>query len=621
MSTFKPGFLLAVTGLLLCSLSGVALAQDGPGSSPLVVAPVANGVLASGTNHDLWFQTVDGSDAWRRVPLSKTAALDKLICAGDASGVCIISYHDVNGPHTDIYQTQTGALGPFPISAPYISAFPSRDHLYYLALGEDQKSWDLMGYNFADLSARFVGTVKPEEGLSFVPVDGQLTPLAFKDNIARQVAVSPAFPPFKLGRSDGEIFTNDSLLLPDDWMVQTEVLPGQRVILTAQLHKVQTPEGAKVVLSPGEHAIVAMPVNGEWIFNSNNVAMNVNEDIVAELSGPHTHGIGVLCRKADGQTGFQSVADFAPFETMQILGLTTGQGFVIIRYDLGHSAKFAYLSLKGAPGYKSRTCADTQATLTDLDIPQTNNADKIDITAGYATRPDGTQIPYLIAAPKGVPIEHVLIDVYGAYGKSRDFPYITGSIPTDLEQTHTALVYPVVRGDGNLGYAYGVASAAPNRDKAVEDVTAVARAVSASFPGLKAKPTVRGSSAGGWLAMAAALAHPDMFSGAIGYSGMYELSGSPQTTASFRFFEDADDLSQRSAAIQTACPHLQFRFLHARNDNIAPYPQAVAFADKLKAAGCPVDFETFDTGGHSIEITFDHADDAKRREHAYFDPF
>jgi dienelactone hydrolase len=618
---FKPGFLLAKMGLLFCCLSDVAFAQNGPGPSPLVVVPVANGVLASGTNHDIWFLPIDGSDAWRRVPLSKTAALDNVVCAGDASGVCIISYHDVNGPHTDIYQTQTGALGPFPISAPYISAFPTRDHLYYLALGEDQKNWDLMSYSFADLSAHLVGTVKPDEGLSFVPVDGQLTALAFKDDIARQVAVSPAFPPLKLGRSDGEIFTKDSLLLPESWMVQTEEVPGQRAILTAQLHKVQAPEGAKVVLSPGEHAIVAMPVNGESIFNPNNVAMNVNEDIVAELSGPRARGLGVLCRKADGLTGFKSIANFAPFETVQIIGQAMGQGFIIVQYDLGHSAKFAYLSLKGTPGYKSRTCADTQATLTDLDIPQTNNADKIDITISHVTRPDGTQIPYLIAAPKGVPVEHVLIDVYGAYGKSRDFPYITGSIPPDLEQTHTALVYPIVRGDGDLGYAYGVASAAPNRGKAVEDVTAVARAVSASFPGLKAKPTVRGSSAGGWLAMAAALAHPDLFSGAIGYSGMYELSGSPQTTASFRFFEDVDDLGQRSEAIKAGCPHLRFRFLHARNDNITPYTQAVAFADKLKAPGCPVDFETFDTGGHGIDITFDHADDAKRREHAYFDPF
>jgi dipeptidyl aminopeptidase/acylaminoacyl peptidase len=220
-----------------------------------------------------------------------------------------------------------------------------------------------------------------------------------------------------------------------------------------------------------------------------------------------------------------------------------------------------------------------------------------------------------------VPIEHVLIDVFGAYGTSRDFPYLKESVLTNLEQTHTALVYPIVRGDGNLGYAYGVASAAPNRDKAVEDVAAVARVLSASLPGLKARPVVRGSSAGGWLAMASALAHPDLFSGAIGYSGIYDLLNNPQTTTTYRFFEAADDLAHRSAAIQAACPYLHFRFLHARNDNIAPYPQAVAFADKLKAAGCPVDFETFDMGGHSIEITFDHADDAKRREHAYYDPF
>jgi len=585
------------------------------------VTPVADGVLASGTNRDLWFQTVDGSGAWRRVPLSKTAELDKLICAGDASGVCIISYHDVNGPHTDIYQTQTGALGPFPIPAPYVSAFPSRDHLYYLALGQDQKSWDVMDYNFADLSARLVGTVKPEEGLFFAPVDGELTPLASIGDMARQVAVSPAFPPFKLGRNQGELITKDSLLLPENWTIQNEAVPGQRSILTAQLHKVQDSQGAKVIISPGANAVVAMPVNRDWIFNPNNIAMNVDEDIVAELSGPRMHGLGILCRKADGQPGFQSVADFSPFETVQILGLTTGRGFVIIRHDLGHSNTFTYLSLEGPPGYQWRICADTHATLTDLGFPQTNNGDKIEITVSHAAQPDGTQIPYLIAAPKGAPVKHVLIDVYGAYGTSRDFPYIMGTVLTRLEQTHTALVYPIVRGDGNSGYAYGVASAAPNRDMAVEDVAAVARAVSASFPGLKDRPAVRGSSAGGWLAMASALAHPDLFSGAIGYSGVYDLVASRQTTMSNHFFEAADGLDQRSAAIQAACPHLQFRFLHARDDTVTPYSQAVAFADKLKAAGCPVEFETFDTGGHKIDITFDHADDAKRREHAYYDPF
>ena len=239
-----------------------------------------------------------------------------------------------------------------------------------------------------------------------------------------------------------------------------------------------------------------------------------------------------------------------------------------------------------------------------------------------AISPDGTKVPYTVLMAKGVTPEHVIIDVYGSYGFRRAFDEYHAMTHDEMAAAKTAIAFAVVRGDGNFGYDYAIASRTPYRDLAVADVAAVAQDIGKLLPGLTDKPAVRGQSAGGWLAFKAALTHPGLFSGAIGYSGAYLLKGDPLADNDLRYLGSRDDLTPDVAALKGVCPAgLHFRFLHAVDDFKTSYAKAQAFAAQLTAAHCPVEFVTFAAGGHNIDLDIDQMDDAVRRLHAYFDPF
>jgi dipeptidyl aminopeptidase/acylaminoacyl peptidase len=192
-----------------------------------------------------------------------------------------------------------------------------------------------------------------------------------------------------------------------------------------------------------------------------------------------------------------------------------------------------------------------------------------------------------------------------------------------LAEAGTALVFPIVRGDGDKGFAWAMASAAPHRQRAVDDLVAVAQATAAALPMLSDRPTVRGQSAGGWLAVKAVLERPDLFAGAIGYSGAYLMAGEPfaeQNTQ--RFFDpQADDLAKDVKALAGNCRGLRFRLLHARDDEKVPFESVAAFAGELRAQGCAVEEVSFDHGGHLIALDLSRVADAERRLRAYFTPF
>ena len=134
---------------------------------------------------------------------------------------------------------------------------------------------------------------------------------------------------------------------------------------------------------------------------------------------------------------------------------------------------------------------------------------------------------------------------------------------------------------------------------------------------------MRGQSAGGWLAVKAALERPDLFAGAIGYSGAYLMKGDPfAENNSQRFFDPAvDDLAPDVAALKGDCHGLKFRLLRARDDEKIPFDTVEAFVSQLTAQGCAAELVPFDHGGHLIMLYPAQDEDPGRRLKAYFSPY
>jgi len=333
--------------------------------------------------------------------------------------------------------------------------------------------------------------------------------------------------------------------------------------------------------------------------------------------------LGVLCQTGKGP-GLKYIADVPTDGTTHIAGGVSASGFILISSSPGYTPRYQLLRLSAASpgGWRSRPCDTTSATITDANVTVAED-DILSVRRAEAISADGAKVPYVILVPKGEPPQHVLIDVYGAFGVGRDMPAYGPATKRLLSDSKTAVVFPIVRGDGDKGFAWAMASATPHRQLAVDDVIAVAKSLIAQWPSLKTKPTVRGQSAGGWLAAKATLQRPDLFSGAIGYSGAYLLKGDPVAEHNTqRFFDPAiDDLAADVAGLKGNCRNLHFRLLHARDDEKVPFASVEAFTEQLKAQGCTAEMVPFDQAGHLIALGPDRVADFERLRAGYFTPF
>ncbi len=111
---------------------------------------------------------------------------------------------------------------------------------------------------------------------------------------------------------------------------------------------------------------------------------------------------------------------------------------------------------------------------------------------------DGTSVYYVVVHKRGQPIEHAIINGYGAYGLETHAVYVAERW-NPLVQNNWAIVYCFIRGGGDHTEEWGKVGRRHGREKTVDDFVACIQSVKKSFK-LAAKDIVLyGRSAGGVL--------------------------------------------------------------------------------------------------------------------------
>jgi len=177
-----------------------------------------------------------------------------------------------------------------------------------------------------------------------------------------------------------------------------------------------------------------------------------------------------------------------------------------------------------------------------------------------------------------------------------------------LVQQGYAVLQPNYRGSSGYGTAYRNALDGRWGELDVADVAAGIRHAMKEGWATAGRIAIMGGSAGGFTALAVAIAFPDLVRAVIGLYPVTDLLNLAATTHRF----EAGDVArlagplpgsgaqyvERSPSSHAADLHLPVLLLQGRNDKVVSAEQTAAFAAALRAAGAPVEYHEYEDEGH-----------------------
>jgi prolyl oligopeptidase len=253
-------------------------------------------------------------------------------------------------------------------------------------------------------------------------------------------------------------------------------------------------------------------------------------------------------------------------------------------------------------------------------LPPQFDASKMVVEQHFATSPDGTKIPYFLVHRKDVtgPVP-VLMHAYGGFELAQTpsylvhEPYRSGPLALFWVEEGNAYVLANIRGGGEYGPKWHNAVLRENRQKAFDDLYAVADDLIARGVTQKGRLAVSGRSNGGLLASVAITQHPDLWGGAIIGSPLVDMKryshllagaswmgeyGNPDVPADWAFISRYSPYQNLRRGVQYPVP---FIYTSTRDDRVHP-GHARKLAARLENFGDKFFYDEAIEGGHAAGI-------------------
>jgi pimeloyl-ACP methyl ester carboxylesterase len=295
------------------------------------------------------------------------------------------------------------------------------------------------------------------------------------------------------------------------------------------------------------------------------------------------------------------------------------EGVTIRREAPGKQWTFQHLSLTTAKVHGHRLCSETVASFgkeisaqTHLPVSHANGVRNIVLKLGSNDSNSNAPTAALVISKSNVTTPtQIIVDLYGAVGGTPQAPspYLE---PFDTETNSNWVAQAILPGDGDLGRRFAISSATPNRLLTVSTLNFLSEKLVDAYPSLRGNITLRAGSAGASSAILAALGRPDLYSGAILFSGAYDWVALGETKEMSGFHSPIDQIEIARAIFRTPenCFGLKFLLFHATDDSRAIFSQANDFASQLAAKKCLIGRAFFGSGGHELSLTKMRSDDA-----------
>ncbi|HEV8406593.1 MAG TPA: prolyl oligopeptidase family serine peptidase [Sphingomicrobium sp.] len=253
-------------------------------------------------------------------------------------------------------------------------------------------------------------------------------------------------------------------------------------------------------------------------------------------------------------------------------------------------------------------------------LPPQFDASNMVVEQHFATSPDGTKIPYFLVHRKDVtgPVP-VLMHAYGGFELAQTpsymvhEPYRSGPLALFWVEEGNAYVLANIRGGGEYGPKWHNAVLRENRQKAYDDLYAVAGDLIARGITQKGRLAVSGRSNGGLLASVAITERPDLWGGAIIGSPLVDMKryshllagaswmgeyGNPDVPADWAFISKYSPYQNLKCGVKYPVP---FIYTSTRDDRVHP-GHARKLAAKLEECGDKFFYDEAIEGGHAAGI-------------------
>jgi prolyl oligopeptidase len=397
--------------------------------------------------------------------------------------------------------------------------------------------------------------------------------------------------------------------LPDDAVVQ-DVLDG-RIIASLKSRWQGRPSGALVAYSIPDLVAGKNPAI-ETVFVPN------AHQAVEEVSASHSRvwvkylddvsgRLTALARARDGNWSGRPVA--LPDKSTIHLNATAS------------AADLAFATVEGMLTPPTLFRADLAAPPSVIQaLPAQFDASDMTVEQHFATSSDGTKIPYFLVHRRDVrgPVP-VLMHAYGGFELAQTpsylvhEPYRSGPLALFWVQEGNAYVLANIRGGGEYGPAWHKAVLRQNRQKAYDDLYAVANDLIARGVTQKGRIAVSGRSNGGLLASVAITQRPDVFGAAIIGSPLVDMKryshllagaswmgeyGNPDVPADWTFIRKYSPYQNLRRGVKYPVP---FIYTSTRDDRVHP-GHARKLAARLAQFGDPFFYDEAIEGGHAAGV-------------------
>jgi prolyl oligopeptidase len=253
-------------------------------------------------------------------------------------------------------------------------------------------------------------------------------------------------------------------------------------------------------------------------------------------------------------------------------------------------------------------------------LPPQFDASNMVVEQHFATSPDGTKIPYFLVHRKDVtgPVP-VLMHAYGGFELAQTpsylvhEPYRSGPLALFWVEEGNAYVLANIRGGGEYGPKWHNAVLRENRQKAYDDLYAVAGDLIVRGMTQKGRLAVSGRSNGGLLASVAITERPDLWGGAVIGSPLVDMKryshllagaswmgeyGNPDVPADWAFISKYSPYQNLKCGVKYPVP---FIYTSTRDDRVHP-GHARKLAARLEQCGDRFYYDEAIEGGHAAGI-------------------
>jgi prolyl oligopeptidase len=261
-------------------------------------------------------------------------------------------------------------------------------------------------------------------------------------------------------------------------------------------------------------------------------------------------------------------------------------------------------------------------------LPPRFDARRFTVEQRFARSTDGTRVPYFLVRKKGSagPVP-ALIHAYGGFrnaqtpGYLTEQPYRAGPLALFWVEEGNAYVLANIRGGGEYGPRWHRAALREHRQRAYDDLHAVAEDLIRTGVTAKGKIGISGRSNGGLLVGVAMTQRPDLYSAVIAGSPLLDMKryshllagaswmdeyGDPDKAADWAFISRYSPYQNLRPGVHYPAP---FFYSSTKDDRVHP-GHARKMAARLAEYGDRFYFHEYMEGGHSVGA--DHGEDAKR---------